>query len=700
MTPLRPVQAAAVSALFLTLPALPALAQDEDKPSADEATSVMPPITVEARQWTEEVDRVPGSVDVLTWDRLETPLWEDVGAIPKLSPNVQIEESSVQTRVVIRGMTSANTALQDPVGYLVNGVVLPMGASQAPRLFDVEQMEISKGPQGDLFGRNTEAGAIRVTTNDPSWTPTAWASLTPSLLTGAGRWEPVYTGAGGVSGALIDDRLAGSLALRAESTEGIHHNDYDGAEDGGDTDRWTLSGGLSARIGDRTEAVFKSVIEQRDLGKQRMRYRTGRNATDAYTTNYNTDAWEDQLTAVQSLRVDHHFDTMDLTSITGWTHYDRDMQMDLDTGPMPTLPTLTEHHDDALSQELRLTTADPEARWRWLAGLHVFRQWTDMDFRMGTPRIVRDLDLDQTGIAGFGQVEVRLLEDLRLGVGSRVEWVHQSGEMTLSRVGGTSRFGDDLDTVTVLPRVTLAYDVRPDVMLYGSVARGYLPGGYNYSMAVGKDSLTYDPEYSWTVEAGVKARLLDDRLRVGLAGFRTVTEDKQIIDLEPGGTQKFSNAGEAEIYGVEGSLNARVTQRWSLFGTLGLQHAEATDYKTTVSQGGRQTQVDLSGNALPMAADVTWSAGVAYNEGTGWFGQASLNGSGSYAFDSQNTLEQDAFVKVDAEIGYRFESVEVAVWGANLSGENVYSRAIGAPMGVVVEDGAPREIGLRVRMTW
>ena len=670
----------------------------EESPSA--GVVELAPILVDARQWREDVQRIPGSVDVLSADKVANPLWDSVAAVPKVSPNVQVEQSSVQTRVVMRGMTSANTALQDPVGYFVNDVALPHGASQAPQIFDAGQMEILKGPQGSLYGRNTESGAIKVSTQDPDWTPTAWASLSPSFRNGAHGWEPAVVAAGRVSGAVIDDKAAVSLALRTESSDGVYRNLSDGADDGGKVDRWTLSGGATLRAGPDTDVTLRSVVEQSDTGKQRMRYLTGPYATGRYTTNYSTKSWDDNTTAVQSAKIEHRFDAATLTAITGWTHFDRDFQMDLDTGPLNTLPTLLSHQDDSLSQEIRLASPDQEARVRWLGGLYTYREWTDLDYQSGTPRVRRLTEIDQTGLAGFGQVEVGLTDRLRAGMGSRVEWIRQQGSQTFAGSGGNSAYDGTLEQATLLPRFTLSYDLQQGTMLYGSYARGYLPGGYNYSMATNADTFTYDPEYSWTAEVGAKGRFAQDRLGAGLAFFHTQTKDKQILDLVPGGTQTITNAARAEIYGVEASADARLSERWSTFATAGLQHAEATSYTANVSRGGSLVASDLSGNRLPMAASATYSLGLRYDEGEGWFGQGSVNGSSPYYFDSQNSLKQSSFATVDAEIGYRFASVEVSLWASNIFDENVYGRAVSAPAGIIVEDGAPREVGLRVKAEW
>lgn len=693
---------ASVSVIALGWQTLPAAHATEPPASPqDGATVVLEPITVDARRWQETADKVPGSLIVLDGAVIGTPLWRDLGDVTKVTPNAQVEQSHVQTRVVLRGATAANTGLQDPVGYFVNDVALPHGAQQAPVLFDVDRLEILVGPQGTLYGRNTEAGAVKVNTSDPTWSPTGSVSVAPSLRDGADGWSGAVTASARVSGPVVEDRAAASLAVHGDTTDGVHRNILDDRDDGGRAEALALSGGLTLLVGDDTDIRLKSVVQRKENGKQRARYLTGPLATDRYTTDYNTDSWDKGTTAVQSLRVDHRFDTMDLTAITGWTHYRRDFQMDLDGSRMASLPTLMDHDDDSLSQEIRLASNDPTATVRWLGGLYAFREWTAVDFSIGTPRMTRQTDIDQVGLAGFGQAEITLAEGLRLGLGSRVEWLRQDGTQTLTSAAGRRSYDRDLDSVTLLPRVSLSYDVAPSAMVFASYARGYLPGGYSYGMATSADTLTYEAEHSWTAEVGVKGRLFDDRLNAGLTLFHTTTTDKQILDLVPGGTQAINNAAEATVYGAELSAEAALGQGWQLFGSLGVQKAEASSYVATLPAGAGLRSVDLSGNTLPLAPDITYGVGVRYDTGgDGWFGEASVNGAGSSYFDSQNTLEQDAHALVDAAVGYRLGATEVSLWAANIFDEAVYTSMVAARTGVLVEDAAPREVGLRVTTRW
>ena len=664
----------------------------------EQSELTLPPVEVEARHWREDAQDAPMSVTRIAPEQVERPTNQNLSIIRKHVPNVQIEQSTITTRVVMRGVTSTDTSTQDPVGYFVNDVALPHGAMQAPRLFDTETLEVIKGPQGTLYGRNTEAGAIKVTSASPDWTTKRELGIESYLLDGENGNEPGYVVKGRLGGAIVPGKSAASIALRAETTDGIYYNQADGNKEGGNNDNLTVSTGLELWVGDDTEVTVKSVIDRQKLGKQMFRYIDGSRKTDRCVTNYNTTSYDDQLTAVQSLRVDHSFGDIDLVSVSGWTRFDRNFQMDLDAWTLPTSPTLSKHRNDALSQELRLSSDTPDSDWRWLAGIYGFHEWTNFDFKFSTPRTTRITDVEQSGLAGFGQMEFDITDRLRLGAGGRLEHIMQDGSQSYVATSSAAYYAADDATTTILPKVSVSYDISPDVLAYASYARGYLPGGYNYAQSNTLDSFTYNPEYSWTGEAGVKFDSLNKRLKSSFAGFHTRTTDKQVVDFVVGGSQKISNAGEAEIYGIEFANEFRATNDWSFYGNVGLQHAEATSH-TANTPGGT---VDYSGNKLPMAADYTYAIGANWRayEPEGWFGQIGLNGSGPYYFNSQNTAKQGAYALVDAEIGYRVGTAELSFWVSNLFDTNVYQRATETTSGTVVEDGAPRTVGVNLTFEW
>lgn len=666
--------------------------------------ATLPSVAVQARYWDEDPRQVPGSVVRLTPEQIgDTASGGGIAAVGRLTPNVSIEQSSVQTRVVIRGVSAANTGLQDPVGYFLDGVGLPMGAMQAPSLFMMDGVEVLKGPQGALYGRNTEAGAIKTTTLRPDRTPTALVSLSSGLVDGAKGWEPSLVATGRVS-APLGSRAAGAVAVRGEGSQGPGHNLVDGATDGASVGRLAGSLALDLNLSDTVDLAVRSTVEDSHLGKARMRQTRGAFASDRYETRYDTPSWDDTTTGVHSLTLTHDLGMTalgpaELTAVSGLVHTNRTFRMDLDAGPMRTPAAVYAHDDLALSQEVRVASTEEGGRLRWLGGAFVSRQDSDVSFRTGMAGQTRTSDLTHDTVALFGNTEWEFVPRWRLGTGLRVEHSRQSGEQTLS---GTvpQHYERTLETTTVLPRVTLSWDATEEATLYVSAARGYLPGGYNVGMANSADTFSYDPEYSWTTEAGAKMRGLSDRLSVDVAAFRTTITDKQVVDVVPGGIQKFSNAAEAEIVGFEIAADLKMTQELSVYANGGIQRAEAKRYTASVQQGAAVVQQDLSGRDLPMAPDYTWGVGLRYGQDRGVFGSAGINGTGAYAFDSQNLLTQSAYATVDAELGWRFDGLSVSLWAANLFDQASLSRAVMTPAGPVVEDNAPRQIGLRMTATW
>ncbi|MGH1427159.1 MAG: TonB-dependent receptor [Arenicella sp.] len=679
-------------------------AVEEKTVTGESSITPLPSITVDARLWDEETNDVPGSVELIDDSLLSRNHTNSVDVIANRASNVVIEESSAQTRVVIRGNAGIDLGLQDPVGYFVNDIALPLGGNQLPDISNFNQIQVLKGPQGSTYGRNTETGAIKLATRDIDWNLSRWLSASTGAVDGADGWTPTNRFAIGASNTLIPDVLAGSLGVNIEKTTGPYFNRLSGSDEGGEIERWSLQSGLHYMYNDHTDIQLKSIVEQNDKQRTRFRFQNGPAATDRFITNSNTEGFDDEKTAVHSLKITHEFANYELTSITGISDYERDFMIDLDATPAPLPATQFSLNDNALSQELRLSNLDKDSALRWLLGLYAYDQSTDIDFSI-SPFFVttqRTTRINQTGIAGFGQVEYQLSPKLDVGVGLRVERTEQEGQQSIQSMRFNGQYVADIDETEVLPKLTLAYAVSDVKRIYFSAAKGYLPGGYNYNSAGSFETFTYAPEYSTNYEIGLKSSFLNDRIKSNVAAFYTQVEDKQVVDVVPGGLQRISNAAEAEVKGVEWSLDASIGHGFSVFSTLGWQDAEATSYQASVFNNGQLRTVDLSGNQLTLASDYTYSLGLAYGQSKpqGFLGNVTIRGASEYYFDSQNTLQQPSYTLVDAEVGYQFKTVKLSFWAKNLFDEATISRAVNTPNGVVVEDSNPRVLGLQLTSTW
>lgn len=664
---------------------------------AEEDTVHLREITIFASYWEELARKAAATATVMSEDDLSRPVSPDLDAMAARSANTVFQRANSQERLVVRGMSAFDNALSDPVGYLVNGVPLPMGTIQLPHFFGAESVTLLKGPQGTTFGRNSEAGLVRFDTIAPGSREGGEVNLG---LSGSDAGASPLGGNGSIlwSGQMADGPAI-SLGLEFAHDPGVISNPVTGADDGGKNRRATGFAGVKWELQDAGYLKLTTVGEDQKFNKEQFRYISGPLATGRYESVYSDPSWERRRTSVTALEYGTGFDGFDLVAITGFTTFDREFVLDFDGSPLPLGVTGMDVRDRTVSQEIRLTS-NGEGPLKWTVGANAFKQRTDADFNLGAMSTDRHTEIDQTGAALYGFTEYSVTDRLRMGAGLRVDhissdaWQHFSSPMANLRYQGSDT------STTLLPRLTFAYDLSGATTIHASYARGYMPAGYNYGFANSADSLTYDAEYSWNMELGVKHEFTNGTA-LGLAAFHTTVKDKQITETIPGAAQYISNAGEAESYGIEAELTVPLGRGWEIAANAGWQRARATSFNTTSMDmaTGSLVPVDWSGNALPLAPETTWGLALSH-QGDVWRGRVSLQGSGSYWFDPANSVKQKGFVTVDAEISRKFGAGELTLWAKNLFDEEYYSAAANTIRGVVVEDGSPRTIGVNWRATW
>lgn len=673
----------------------------------EQATEAM---TVTARLWEERPVDIPASVTVIRNTQLqpgfnnsfENGFENSFDNLDQYVSNVRIEDSSVQKRAVIRGSSSYDTGLLDPVAYYVDGVALPLGGNQLPPIFNVQQVEVVKGPQGALYGRHSESGVVKLKSLSPVFSPAFSLGVSSGVTDGANGKEASYVINVGASNTLVKDKVAGAIALRYEDTKGPFLNKARGDENGGAIDNWLLKTSIDAFISPQTKMAFRSHLERQDAGKSRLRFSNGLNATERFVTNNDIQGSDKKNSAIHSLIFDHRFGNLSFKSITGLTHFKREFQTDLDVTTAPVPATYYDLKDTMLSQEFRIES-DWDKGYRWLSGVYLYKQDTDVDFSIGgTPmlrRSTRSTDIDQQGIAGFGQLEFALDDDWDLSIAARLENVKKRGKQTYRGLA-TQSYTADINSTQFLPKATLSYHINDDALVYASIAKGYTPGGFNYGSAQNLASFTFGAQTSQNLELGYKASLLSDKLNVGATLFQIKTKDKQIVDLMPGFVQSVSNAASAKSYGLELDADYRFSSHLSAYAQVGFMKASAEKYTTNVFRNGAFNAISLSGNALPLSPRVSYAAGLKYDRGQGVFGDLRVKGSGGYYFDAANTIKQAAYTQVDSQIGYHYGDASISLVGENIFDTKVVSRAVNTGMGTVVEDSSPRYFGVKFEVNW
>lgn len=657
--------------------------------SAQEEPLYLGTIVLGARLFEEPAEGVPGTIALVFPEGIPSSEATDLGGVTSGVPNLTFQKTNADERLVIRGVSAFPNALADPVGVNVNGVALPLGTIQAPTPIALDQAVVLIGPQGAHYGRNSEAGLISLEFASPGGEDRTRVKVTDAQ-------DDTF------AGTVYFNRLYGNtglvFALETEQTEGAISNAITGDHWGGERERLTGYAGIGFELDTGTTIELTHIREDEDLGKEQFRYSDGVFETDRFTSNYSDRSTETRSIDVTSLRVRHDLDWADFTSITGITGFDRDFELDFDTSPLSLGVTRLDLEDRMISQEFRLSSpANADGPLKWSAGLSFYTQETDVSFDLGAFATDRDTQIEQDGAALFGFAEYAVSERLRIGAGARLDYTSSSGTQTIQSPFGTNTYTAEQNETVFLPKLTAAYDLNPDTLLYGTISRGYLAGGYNYNAANGPDNFTFDPEFTTSAEIGV--RRSSPRTSWDVAAFYTEVTDKQIVELIPGGAQQVNNAALVDTYGIEAKFDHRLTDAWSLNGSAGLQRATARSFSTTAFGPLGLTPVDYSDNQLPYAPEATYSLGVSYDQDD-WFGSLSINGTSAYYFDAANTLEQSAFATVDASVGWRKDNITMTLWATNLFDEEYAATSLNTVRGTLVEDGAGRRVGLSVSAEW
>ncbi|NDV18466.1 TonB-dependent receptor [Pseudodesulfovibrio sp. JC047] len=675
---------------FLFLVSCPALAQDAPPEAKEQAPVTMDAVTVTATKREGTVKDFPGNISVMDDVFIETHGTDELADLTRFAPNVYIKHTSSGGSIVCRGISTIDTSLFSPMGLYMNDVALPIGYMVNQDLFDIERVEILRGPQATLYGRNSESGVINIVLKEPDNTQRT------RLMTELGNYSTVRMG-GSTSGPLVEDKLFYSLSLLGKTTNGYVENTFRDDDDvageesifGRGTLRWTPSKAWDIAV--------DLDGKNNNHGMSVLRYEDGPNATPRHEVRANEADRAHEKAFGQSARIKYAWPTMELTSITSHRSFDRDHLHDFDRTPIPLGTSEMDTELDSWGQEFRLASTDTTAL-SWLVGLYGRHETVDagIDFNHINPLMAskRKGDSTDNGYAGFGQATYEMIEGLRLTGGLRLDVSRNSGKHTYTPNSGPVSYEKDIDNTEWLPMASLAYDFTPNVTAYTTVSRGFLAGGFNFFSATSADTFAYDPEHSMNYEAGIKTTWLDNTLTFNTTIFYTELSDKQVREEVPGagmGVWKFTNAADAHTQGIEVEAAYNPIPELQFRAGFGYADAEVDKWDTTV--GG--TPVDYSGNKLPWAPEYTYTLSAEYNHQSGFFILADLLGTGEQYFDAANTIKDDGYQTVNLRVGYQVKDIEIALWCDNLLDEEYANKKVKNGAGLtLVEDGAPRTFGL------
>lgn len=592
-----------------------------------------------------------GSITALSRQNIEDRGVTSVQDVGRQSPNVTLtDQGSPRFSVnAIRGIgnTVRDDYFNNSIGVYLDGVPLTT-AEYSRRLGDIESIEVLRGPQGTLFGQNTQAGVINMTSRAPTG---RFSSEVEGTIGNNGQRSTSAF----ISGPVIGNAVSGRLFFDYATRDGF--TDYaDSGKSIDDLESATGSGSLTFRPTERLTATLSGSIEHIDQGAYSYQLFDAYKARVVDITPPNEEVRDARSV---SANVSYDFGAMQVRSITGYRSYDVEAEQDLSYNPNVASfgggRTSSDEDGQQFSQEVRLTgTVGPA--FSWVAG--AFYQNTDMTYvydqsGAAVGSFFLDTEYDRREVAGYGEGTLTILRNLDLTAGVRVSREHHE---TANNYGITGSANYNL----VTPKFAVAYHFNPDQQVYASATRGARSGGFN-RLSFGDE---FDPEYLWSYEAGVKNQLFGRTVTLNAAAFYIDWTNQQIrTQIAPGNVQ-IDNAGSAHSQGFELEASWRPTTGLELSGFLGISHGEYDEY---INRFG----VDLAGNTLVNMPELSGGLAAQYR----WpLNAYSLMGilrgeylyTGAHYFDAENRLEQDGYGLVNLRAGVENDDFSVMLFAKNL----------------------------------
>lgn len=700
-------------------------------PMAQESGSLLEEVTVVAQRRVENLQDVPIAVSAMSEAMIEKADIHDLTDIATRVPSLTFSPFSPgQNIVALRGVSSNDdgAGTDNSVAVFVDEVYLGRVSNINPEMFDIERVEVLRGPQGTLYGKNTTGGAINIISTRPNTD-----RLTAKARANFGNFDRTDF-AGLVTGPLTD-KLAGKASFSYRKRDGWVDNVVLNKEQK-DDDTQAYRGQL-LYTADRTEVMLTGDYNRLDVEDMARIPQTqlvgalppivdgyralcGNRGPDCSTNP--SDGFADREAWGVSMHVTHDFDIGELKSITAYRENEVNWVMD-SVGAIVPLSDIIDDRTDQFSQELRWSGNTD--RTQYVFGFWYLNEETDRFevFDINADRNISGSDryrqINETNsFALFGQADVDLTDTLTLTVGGRYSYERKEIEND-TNAGDFTPIAQTFSNTrkeswtSFIPKISLAWQPWDATTIYATAAEGFKSGGFPAAPQRIEDTEPLDQEEATTFEIGFKSDL-QDNLRINAAIFHAEYDGLQIQSFGPiagcvedlttpqiecfGAFQTF-NAGDARAIGLEAEFTWLPVENLTLSGFISYMDTKFTDAFIPASAFPNQTGQDLIRAPelkYNINADYVWSAPMG--------GEIAANMSYRFTDDQRGELEpyaiQPSFDILDARLAWISpgDTYEVAFWGKNLLEEDYITHLYTIGGEVIAVFGDPRMYG--VSLTW
>jgi len=709
---------------------------------AQQSALVLEEIVVTAQKREETLADVGIAVDVISGDRLREAGALSLIQVGKYSPGLNVQTPFGEFGYPLIAIRGVNTdgfieTLPQSTGVYADGVYVSQPPMQAFRLLDLERMEVLKGPQGTIYGRNTIAGAINLISKRPAFEPDGHATL------GFGRYSRASFEA--AYGGPLSDAVAGRMAVKMlRQTDSPLTNVYPGQDDGGELDQIKARGSLLFRPNDDAELLVRVYAGRDDsdvwpfalipAGQDtdgdgipdricpeyargdfeaaairclaRDPFVSGDTFNDAdgdpYTINQNAIGNHNYRSSGVSAELNWGFAGIALTAVTGWDDFEREDMLDEDAGPTVALDDVRKSDVSQFSQELRLASNSGEGM-QWLAGVYFSTDELEGNpsFDSGGRQDYSTLETRTLGV--FGQIEHPVADNLALTAGGRWSDVERefdyrttSGLAAAELQAGTSNSFSDSDYSL---RLALDLSLGDDTLIYASIARGFNAGTFNSQFLAAVENLEPTRSESLTAyEVGLKSTFAGGRANVEAALYYYDATDTQVVAVEPLSLISANfliNADDSTTQGAEVQLRALAADWLELSFGAAYIDSEYGNLATSIAGAGAgspfpdnapvfgSTLADLSGSRIPNTPELSINSSATavwpVNDGWRFISQLDFYWEDDIPRDlrASPALFTKAHIDMDMRLALRSadDKWEAAFWARNLTDEQYLTEA-------------------------
>ncbi|GHT08552.1 TonB-dependent receptor [Bacteroidia bacterium] len=609
---------------------------------------------------------LPVSTSTINRGNIENQNIIGIKDISALVPNLFIPDygSKLTSPVYIRGIGSK---INSPsIGLYVDGIPYFEKSAFDFDLNEIDYMEVLRGPQGTLYGRNTMGGLINVYTKSPLQYQETLISASAGNYTNLGGSAAHYE--------KINNSFGYSVSGNYNHSDGYFTNQYTGNKaDNSDSGSGRIR--LEWRIKPNLSLKLMQSLDYLDQGGYPYA------VVDADTkktgdVNYNDYSSYKRTISSTGATLIYTTEQFSINSQTAFQHLSDKQGVDQDFTPENKYFAKQNQKQSTVSQEINIKSVSG-SWYKWLFGVFAFRQAIDNDvtteYKAANYDTQKLYDIPTSGISFYHQSILNdlFIDRLSLTLGARYDYEKASNDYvayknTSAGQEQTDAFDSQLHFSQVTPKMALQYTLPTSKMLYVSVSKGYKTGGFNSSFERDEDR-SFDPEYSWNYEIGSKLSFWDDRLKSEICLFYIDWKNQQITQPLPSGIgQRLTNAGRSESKGAEISLQGALFNGFTFYTNWGYTQATFKEYK-------RSETLDYAGKYLPLVPSHTFVLGGDYQIPltSKRIDRMTVNlnysGAGRIYWNEDNAVSQPYYGLLNGKIAVSKGIATLSIWARNIS---------------------------------